>query len=118
MLSRSTAEIIQRLDSGQRLGDRLAFVGLVLAGTTFVSTPFAMITGYYGMNVQELVDGGVTTLFEFWQAVLPVLAAVATVTVVVALRLVREHKRQARQVWGDAGCKIGGIHLYQQRSAN
>lgn len=99
MLSSNTTEIIRRLDDGRHVGDRLAWIGFVLAAMTFISTPFVMITGYYGMNVHELVDGAVVTLFDFWRSVLPVMAIVVGLIIVTALKMLT----MSRQVVSRTG---------------
>ena len=101
MLSSNTKQIIHKLDRGQQLGDRLAWVGMILAAMTFISTPFVMITGYYGMNVGELSEGGLATTFEFWQASLPVMAISIGLTVVVVLKL-------AMKVWRESLSEMRG----------
>ena len=37
----------------------------------------SLLTGYYGMNVQELTQGATGTLFDFWQIGIPVLLVTA-----------------------------------------
>lgn len=73
MLSYSTTQIADRLDGGRKLGERIATVGVVLAAMSGLTSPLAVVTGYYGMNVHELTDDGNSTLFDFWSVAIPVI---------------------------------------------
>ena len=46
---------------------------MFLAGLAGIVGPMSLLTSFYGMNVQELVPGTVTTLFDFWQLGIPIL---------------------------------------------
>ena len=70
-LSLSTSQITSRLDSGGVVAEKLAKIGLVMAGITSVLSPFAILTGFYGMNVSELTQGGHASLFDFWSLAIP-----------------------------------------------
>lgn len=37
----------------------------------------SLLTGFYGMNVKELIQGATGTLFEFWEIGIPVLLVTA-----------------------------------------
>lgn len=93
ILSDSTAQIIHRMDSGQQLGERLATIGLVLAAVSFLSTPFVMVTGYFGMNVRELIEETTPTMFEFWQTTLPFMAVSIGLLIIVFLRLISKNQK-------------------------
>ena len=73
MLSLSTTEISSRLSSGSAIGEKLARIGMALAGITCVMSPISLLTGFYGMNVVEFSNGGQVTLYDFWQMGMPVL---------------------------------------------
>jgi Mg2+ and Co2+ transporter CorA len=73
IISYSTTQITERLDAGRTIAEKFATIGVVLAGVSALISPLALLTGYYGMNVQELVPGAGGTLFNFWQVALPVL---------------------------------------------
>lgn len=74
MLSYSTTQIADRLDGGRKLAERIAAAGVVLAAISGLTSPLAVVTGYYGMNVRELTDGGSSSLFDFWTVAAPVIA--------------------------------------------
>ena len=73
MISYSATQITERLDSGQRLGEQFAKIGMFLAALAGIVAPLSLLTGFYGMNVQELVPGTSGTLFGFWRIGIPVL---------------------------------------------
>jgi len=50
---------------------------MFLAAVAGIVAPTSLLTGYYGMNVQELNPGTTATLFAFWQIAIPVLLATA-----------------------------------------
>lgn len=89
MLSYSTAKIAERLESGTKVGEKIAAVGIVLAAISGVTSPLAIVTGYFGMNVDSLVEGGKSTTFDFWSTALPVIAFSTVVIGIMALRLFR-----------------------------
>jgi len=89
MLSYSTAKIAERLESGTKVGEKIAAVGIVLAAISGVTSPLAIVTGYFGMNVDSLVEGGKSTTFDFWSTALPVIAFSIVVIGIMALRLIR-----------------------------
>ena len=73
MISYSATQITERLDSGQRLGEQFAKIGMFLAALAGIVAPLSLLTGFYGMNVQELVPGTSGTLFGFWRIGISVL---------------------------------------------
>jgi Mg2+ and Co2+ transporter CorA len=73
IISYGTTQITEKLDAGRTIAEKFATIGVLLAGVSALTSPFALLTGYYGMNVQELVPGGGGTLLNFWQVALPVL---------------------------------------------
>lgn len=46
---------------------------MFLAGLAGIVGPMSLLTSFYGMNVQELVPGTATTLFDFWEVGIPIL---------------------------------------------
>jgi Mg2+ and Co2+ transporter CorA len=72
-ISLSTTLITSRLDSGRLLAERFAKIGLVLAGVASIISPMSVLTSYYGMNVNEFVQGATSNLYEFWRVGMPVL---------------------------------------------
>ncbi|KAK5076250.1 hypothetical protein LTS08_006876 [Lithohypha guttulata] len=56
-LSYSTTQIANNLDKGSRIGERITTIGLVLAAISGLTSPLAVVTSYFGMNVVELVEG-------------------------------------------------------------
>lgn len=75
VISYSTTQITERLDSGRTIAEKFATIGIVLAGISGLTAPLTILTSYFGMNVQELVSGATYTLFDFWQIALPTLLA-------------------------------------------
>lgn len=76
----ATTRITERLDSGRAAAERFATIGIFLGGFSSLLSPLALLTGYFGMNVEEFVgqEGGLLTLYEFWKWGMP-LIVVATV---------------------------------------
>ncbi|KAK5095049.1 hypothetical protein LTR70_007179 [Exophiala xenobiotica] len=101
MLSYSTARIAERLESGSKVGEKIAAIGIVLAAISGVTSPLAIVTGYFGMNVNSLVEGGKSTPFDFWSIALPVIAFSLVVIGTMALRLCSGAKItvNARAAW-------------------
>lgn len=101
MLSYSMARIAERLESGSRAGEKIAAVSIVLAAISGVTFPLAIVTGYFGMNVNSLVEGGKSTPFDFWSIALPVIAFSLVVIGTMALRLFSNAKISvnARAAW-------------------
>ena len=62
----------------------------VLAG---IVGPMSLLTSFYGMNVQELVPGTTTTLFEFWQIGIPVLLITSVSVAFVTLWMITDAKK-------------------------
>jgi len=73
MLSYSTAKIAEKLESGSKLGEKLATVGIILAAISGLTSPLAVVTGYFGMNMNAFSKDGQSTLFDFWSTALPVI---------------------------------------------
>ena len=86
-ISYSTAEITKRLDSGRHVANKVAKIGLIIAAITGIVSPLSLITGYYGMNVQEFVPGAFGTLYGFWTVSLPILLFSVLVSVFLGLWL-------------------------------
>lgn len=95
MLSYSTTQIADRLDGGRKLGERIAAVGVVLAAVSGLTSPLAVVTGYYGMNVRELTDGGNSSLFDFWTVAAPVFTISLVVLAVMFARVVSSTEKLA-----------------------
>ncbi|KAI9814315.1 MAG: hypothetical protein M1826_002281 [Phylliscum demangeonii] len=93
VISYSTTQITDRLDHGRKIGDRIAQIGLVIAGIAGVVAPLSLLTGFYGMNVQEFNTGSVITLFEFWQVAFPVALLTAVSVVAVAIWMATSRPR-------------------------
>lgn len=87
VISYSTTQITERLDSGRSVAEKFATIGIVLAGVSALISPLALLTGYYGMNVQEYVPGTSGSLFDFWQVALPTLLVCFAALGFVILRL-------------------------------
>lgn len=87
IISYSTTQITERLDAGRTIAEKFATIGVLLAGISALISPLSLLTGYYGMNVQELVPGAGGTLFNFWQIALPVLVVCIIGVGYVILRL-------------------------------
>lgn len=88
MLSYSTTQIADRLDGGRKLGERIAAVGVVLAAISGLTSPLAVVTSYYGMNVRELTDGSSSSLFDFWSVAIPVIVVSLVVLGIMFTRVV------------------------------
>jgi Mg2+ and Co2+ transporter CorA len=71
-ISINATQITERLDSGRVIGERLTKVGLIIAATTSFLAPLNLLTSYYGMNMTEMTNDGLVTLFRFWNVGLPV----------------------------------------------
>lgn len=87
VISYSTTQITERLDSGRSVAEKFATIGIVLAGVSAVISPLALLTGYYGMDVQEYVPGTSGSLFDFWQVALPTMLVCFSALGFVILRL-------------------------------
>ncbi len=72
-ISYGTTQITERLDSGRSIAEKFTTIGIILAGVSGLISPLALLTSYYGMNVQELVEGAPVSLFDFWQVAMPTL---------------------------------------------
>lgn len=92
MLSYSATQIADRLDQGRKIAERVAYIGVVLASISGLTSPLAVITGFFGMNVSEFTNGGQIALFEFWEIALPVVAVTILVVCVILLRLITYFK--------------------------
>lgn len=66
---------------------------MYLAGLAGIVAPMSLLTGYYGMNVQELVPGTNGTLFDFWQIGTPILLLTASCVSVVTIWMMTESRR-------------------------
>jgi Mg2+ and Co2+ transporter CorA len=87
IISYGTTQITERLDNGRSIAEKFATIGIVLAGLSALISPVALLTSYYGMNVQEYVPGTSGSLFEFWQVALPTLLVCLVALGFVILRL-------------------------------
>lgn len=92
MLSYSTTKIADRLDSGRKIAERIAYIGVVLASISGLTSPLAVITGYFGMNVSQFTSGGQLDLFDFWQIAGPLCAITGLIFCVILLRLITRLK--------------------------
>ena len=61
------------MDHGREIAERFGKIGVFLAGLAGIVAPLSLLTGFYGMNVQELTQGATGSLFEFWEIGIPVL---------------------------------------------
>ncbi|KAL9103039.1 MAG: hypothetical protein Q9163_001869 [Psora crenata] len=73
VISYSTTQITKRLDAGGKVAEQFTKIGMFLAGLAAIVAPMSLLTGYYGMNVQELDPQATGTLFGFWQVGAPLL---------------------------------------------
>jgi Mg2+ and Co2+ transporter CorA len=92
MLSHSATEIANRLDKGSKIAERLATIGLILAAVSALTSPFAIITGFFGMNVAEFVEGTTKTLLDFWQVAVPTITVSFGILTLVIIRLISPPK--------------------------
>lgn len=101
MLSYSSAKIAERLESGSKVGEKIAAVGIALAAISGLTSPLAIVTSYFGMNVESLVEDGKSTLFDFWSIALPVFAFSLMALAVMALRVLYSTKTSvsAKAAW-------------------
>lgn len=67
---------------------------MYLAGLAGIVAPMSLLTGYYGMNVQELVPGTNGTLFEFWQIGAPILLFTASGVSVATIWILTDSQRR------------------------
>lgn len=81
------------MDQGRKLGEQFARIGMYLAGLAGFVAPMSLLTGYFGMNVQELVPGTNGTLFDFWKIGAPVLILSASCIIVVAIWMMTDSRR-------------------------
>ena len=76
----ATTQITERLDSGRAVAERFATIGIFLGAVSSLLSPVALLTSYFGMNMEEFVGetGGSLSLYEFWKWGLPltIMAAV------------------------------------------
>ena len=87
VISYSTSQITARVDSGAVIGDQLARIGMAVAGIACVMAPMSLLTGFYGMNVQEFTSGANTSLYDFWKNAMPVLLLALAVFAFLAIWL-------------------------------
>ena len=73
VISYSTSQITARVYAGALIGDQLARIGMAVAGLACVMAPMSLLTGFYGMNVQEFTSGANISLYDFWKNGMPVL---------------------------------------------
>lgn len=48
---------------------------MVIAGIAGIAAPLGLLVGFYGMNVKEFTPGGSVSLFDVWQAGIPIILA-------------------------------------------
>lgn len=72
MLSYSSASVAEKLERASKSGEKIAAVGVVLAAISGLTSPLAIVTGYFGMNMESLVEDGRSSLFDFWSVAIPV----------------------------------------------
>ena len=58
---------------------------MFLAGLAGVVGPMSLLTGYYGMNVQELSPDTTGSLFGFWQIGIPILLITSISVIIVGI---------------------------------
>ncbi|KAF2180473.1 hypothetical protein K469DRAFT_271607 [Zopfia rhizophila CBS 207.26] len=93
MISYSTTQITSRLDSGRRVAEQFAKIGIILAAITGIVSPLSLITSFYGMNVKEFTPEAVATLYGFWTVGLPVLLFSLVLGVFLGLWLFAEPRK-------------------------
>lgn len=75
VISYNATQITERLNHGTKVAEQFAKVGMVIAGIAGTTAPLGLLVGFYGMNVQEFTSGGSVSLFDFWQAGIPIFLA-------------------------------------------
>ena len=69
---------------------------MFLAGLAGIVAPMSLLTGYYGMNVQELSPQATGTLFGFWQVGVPVMLITSICVAFIAIWVLTHSNRGAK----------------------
>ena len=97
IISYSTAQITERLDQGRKVAEQFTKIGMFLAALAGIVAPMSLLTGFYGMNVQELTSSANASLFGFWQIGIPVLMVTAICIAFIVLWMMTDSQPSYRK---------------------
>ena len=93
MTSYNTTQITERFDYGRTVAEQFSKIGVFLAGFAAIVALMSLLTGYYGINVREMIPGATAILFQFRRIGVPMLIKTGVSVVFITLWILTRSER-------------------------